>query len=154
MERRVFLGGIAALGATAVSMGPTRAQEAPVGRSEWDAAGREPVDLAALTEDELVHVPVLTLPSAPRVGRAFDLAVQIGVTPHEATAEHRIDWIDVRLEDAALVGRSVFCVDLSADVPYPVVRVPLVLSAAATLVVRARCTQHGVWVTRRAITPT
>lgn len=145
MERRAFLGGVALLGAVGV---PVRvAAQAP--RAEWSAAGREPVDLAAMTAEELAHVPVLTLPSAPRLGRPFDLAVQIGVTPLSATAEHRIDWIEVRLDD-----RSVFSVDLSADVPYPVVRVPLVLTAAGNLVVRARCTQHGVWVTRRALAPT
>ena len=146
MERRLFLGGVAALGATAVMSERARAQVAA--RLEWAEAGREPVDVSAMSADELIHVPVLTLPSAPRLGRAFDLAVQIGVTPHESTAEHRIDWIEVRLDE-----RSVFAADLSSDVPYPVVRVPLVLRAAATLVVRARCTQHGVWVTRRALTP-
>ena len=149
MERRLVLGGVAALGATAAGLRQARAQDGSVVRAEWSAAGREPVDVAAMSAEELVHVPVLTLPGVPRLGRAFDLAVQIGVQPHEVTAEHRIDWIDVRLDD-----RPVFSADLSADVPYPIVRVPLVLHGAATLVVRARCTQHGVWVTRRALAPT
>jgi superoxide reductase len=89
---------------------------------------------------------VLTLPERVRAGRAFDLVVQIGVRPHEITAEHRIEWIEVCLDD-----RRVLVADLSADVAYPVVRVPVSLRAPATLTARARCSQHGVWMTQRRI---
>ena len=120
-------------------------------RAEWtasgDLAGREPIDPSALTDEERVHVPVVTLPHRVHAGRPFDLVVQIGVLPHEQRGEHRIDWIEVALDE-----RRVMVADLSADVAFPILRVPIVLAAAATLSVRARCTQHGVWLTRRPLT--
>lgn len=149
MERRRFL---SLAGVTAVAALPGRAH-AQVTRADWSGAGepsgREPIDTSALTDEERVHVPVLRLPSRVRTGRAFDLVVQIGVRPHECTAEHRIDWVEISLGE-----RRVFVADLSADVPYPVVRVPLILHEPATLTARARCTLHGVWRTRRDLTPT
>lgn len=145
MERRRFLGAVG-LGAGTVLL-PVRAR-AQEGRAEWTAEGREPADAAAMSAEELAHVPVLSLPTAPRFGRPFDLAVQVGVTPLAPSDEHHVDWIEVKLDD-----RSIFVADLSLEVPYPVLRVPIVLAAAGTLVVRARCSAHGVWVTRRALTP-
>lgn len=146
MERRRFLGAVG-LGAGALALpGRVVAQD---GRAEWAAEGREPADLAAMSPEELAHVPVLSLPTSPRLGRPFDLAVQIGVTPLAPNGEHHVDWVEVKLDD-----RSIFVADLSLEVPYPVLRMPIVLAAAGTLVVRARCSAHGVWVTRRAITPT
>lgn len=145
MERRRFLGAVG-LGAGALAL-PARlsAQE---GRAEWTAEGREPADPAAMSPEELAHVPVLSLPSSPRIGRPFDLAVQIGVTPLAPSDEHHVEWIEVKVDD-----RSIFVADLSLEVPYPVLRLPIVLGAAGTLVVRARCSVHGVWITRRALTP-
>ncbi len=147
MDRRAFaLGSLALLVA---SPGAARAQRCP--REEWsgtgEPAGREPVDAEALTDQERSHVPVLTLPRHVRVGRPFDLAVQIGLRPHEMSAAHHIDWIEVCLDE-----QRVAVIDLGADVPFPIVRVPIVLHGPAVLVARARCNQHGVWRTRREIT--
>jgi superoxide reductase len=153
MDRRTLLrgsvaSGLAALGSPLV---PSRAA-AQVTRADWsptgELTGHEPADLASLTDEERVHVPVITLPARLRVGRSFDLVVQVGVRPHECTEEHHVDWIEV-----ALGERRVFVADLSLDVPFPVVRVPLVVRAAETLTVRARCNQHGVWRTRRELSP-
>ena len=162
-SRRGFLGGsiaAAAVGGMAW-VAPAAAQPRPqpqppgrggrVVRAEWTAAGppdgREPVDPTAPTEEERIHVPVLTLPRAVRAGRAFDLVVRIGVTAHVMAADHRIDWVEV------MVGQErAWVMDLGAGVPYPVIRVPLVMSGAGTIVVRARCTQHGVWRTRHDVT--
>ena len=93
-----------------------------------------------------MHAPRMTLPHRVRSMRPFDLVVQIGAPPHECTETHRIDWIEVVLDE-----RRVMTADLSIDVPFPIVRVPIVLHADATLIVRARCIQHGVWMTRRPI---
>lgn len=109
--------------------------------------GREPADAAELTPEERRHVPVMVLPQRVRAGRPFDFVAQIGVEPHVMTPSHHIDWIEV-----AVGEERVFVTDLSPRVPYPIVRVPLVLEAGATEVtVRAHCTLHGTWRTRRAL---
>jgi len=147
MDRRAFVGGsLAALASwpwTSAS-----AQRCP--REDWlptgAPSGREPTDPEVLSDQERSHVPVLTLPRHVHLGRPFDLVVQIGLRPHEMSAAHHIDWIEVSLDD-----HRVTVIDLTPDVPYPIVRVPIVVHAAGTLIARARCNQHGVWMTRRAL---
>jgi superoxide reductase len=157
MQRRRFF----SLAGAGALVGLPAAAAAQVVREGWSGAGeptgREPSDAAALSDEERVHVPVLSLPARVRAGRAFDLVVQIGVRPHESTAEHRIDWIEVALGPAAGASgewRRVVVADLSVDVPYPVLRVPVMIREPATLVARARCNVHGVWRTVRELTPT
>ncbi len=143
MDRRAF-----ALGSLAVLALPTlaRAQR----REEWSGTGtptgRVPADPEQLTDEERSHVPVLTLPRHVHLGRPFDLVVQIGLRPHEMSSAHHIDWIEIDVDE-----RRVAVIDLSTDVPFPIVRVPIVLHAAGTLTARARCNQHGVWMTSRPI---
>lgn len=151
MERRDFVrGSLAALASTALAPAHADAQRCPPLRAEWDASapplGREPASADALTDEERSHVPVLTLPRHVRPGRSFDLVVQIGLRPHESTAAHHIDWVEVCLDT-----RRVAVIDLTDAVPYPIVRIPIVVPGPTTLVARGRCTQHGVWMTRRAI---
>lgn len=152
MDRRSFIRGTLGAGVALAWLGAPGLSRAQVTRAEWQPTGpltgREPIDVHALTEEERLHVPVLTLPARVRNGRSFDLVVQVGVRPHECTPEHHIEWVEV-----ALGERRVFVADLSIDVPFPVLRVPLVVRAEETLTVRARCNQHGVWRTQRALTP-
>jgi desulfoferrodoxin (superoxide reductase-like protein) len=152
MERRIFLGasiaGAAGLALPAVSRAQRRAQSAGrVTRPSWSESGppdgREPRDPTAPDADERLHAPVVRMPARVEPGRAFDLAVQIGLAMHPMTGDHRIGWID------CFVGEErVWVVDLSAHVPYPVARIPLRLAERAPITVRAWCTQHGVWRTR------
>jgi len=152
MQRRAWLAGGVASGVVLVGapLFPKRAH-AQV-RPDWSATGplegREPRDLYTLTSEERIHVPVFTLPARLRAGRSFDLIVQVGIQPHECTEDHHIDWIEVALDE-----RRVFVADLSSDIPFPVVRVPLAVHVASMLTVRARCNQHGVWRTQRALEP-
>jgi superoxide reductase len=152
MQRRAWLAGGLASGVVLVgaSLSPRRVRAQA--RADWSPSGplegREPRDLSALTPEERIHVPVLTLPARLRIGRSFDLIVQVGLQPHECTEDHHIDWIEVALDE-----RRVFVADLSRDIPFPVVRVPLAVHVASTLTVRARCNQHGVWRTQRALEP-
>ncbi|AKF04649.1 desulfoferrodoxin family protein [Sandaracinus amylolyticus] len=156
MERRRFLRGsivgaaTLALPSAAVAQRGRGTSACPPARAEWSAegalTGTQVADASALTEDERTHAPVLTLPERVRAGRPFDLVVQVGVRPHEMSVEHRIEWLEVRLDD-----RVVWVADLSPDVAYPIVRVPLALREPSQLIARARCNQHGVWMTRRAI---
>lgn len=146
MDRRAFaLGSLAALAAW-----PIARTAAAQRREDWTGTGaptgREPADADALTDEERGHVPVLTLPRHVHLGRPFDLVVQIGLRPHEMSVAHHIDWIEVSLGE-----RRVAVVDLTVDVPYPIVRLPIVVHAAGTLIARARCNQHGVWMTRREL---
>lgn len=155
MERRSFLRSGTVLAGSLVLSGEAAAQARcpayPRLRADWsdtgEPIGRTPRNPAAMTDEERMHVPVLTLPERIRSGRPFDLVVQIGVRPHEIRAEHRVEWIEVCVDE-----RRVIVADLSADVAYPVVRVPIVMVASGTISARARCNQHGVWLTRRAIT--
>ena len=153
MERRAFLVSGSIIAGSIAIPGDAAAQRRtrPTLRAEWSGTGvpdgRAPADPSAMSDEERMHVPVLTLPQRVRSGRPFDLVVQIGVRPHEITAEHRVDWIEVCLDE-----RRILVADLSVDVAYPVVRVPIVMTATAMLTARARCTQHGVWITRREIT--
>jgi superoxide reductase len=147
MDRRAFVGGsLAAL--ACVPWASASAQRCP--RQDWSSTGaltgREPADPEVLSDEERSHVPVLTLPRHVHLGRPFDLVVQIGLRPHDMSAAHHIDWIEVALDD-----HRVTVIDLTPDVPYPIVRVPIVVHAAGTLIARARCNQHGVWMTRRAL---
>lgn len=153
MERRAFVRGslIALVSTPLIQAAPALAQRRdPPLRADWaptgPLTGREPTDPSALTDEERSHAPRLTLPHRVRSGRPFDLVVQIGAPPHECTDAHRIDWIEVALDE-----RRVMTADISVDVPFPILRVPIVLRTNATLVARAHCTQHGVWMTRRAI---
>lgn len=92
------------------------------------------------------HLPVLALPARPRLGRPFDLVVRVGDPMHEQRRDHHVQWVDVHLDDVRL-----FVCELSPEVPYPVVRVPVVLRRAGELVVRVRCSQHGVHALRRTV---
>lgn len=150
MERRRFFGalgglGMGALGAGTIVSATATAQEAcRAGESETP---RE------LTSDvvgaDRMHLPIVSLPARPRLGRAFDLVVRVGDPTHEQRQDHHIAWIEVRYGTDRL-----FVCDLSADVPFPVVRVPVVLRRADELTVRLRCTRHGTFLWRRALTPT
>lgn len=147
MDRRAFVhGSLAALATLPLARVASAQPRCP--RPDWDGTaaptGREPADAEAMTDEERSHVPVLTLPRHVHLGRPFDLVVQIGLRPHEMIAAHHIDWIEVCLDT-----HRVAVIDLSADVPYPIVRVPIVVHAPGTLIARARCNQHGVWMTRR-----
>lgn len=159
IERRGFVG--LSLGALASSIGaalvlPGRAAAQPRRgrgslRPDWTAEGppdgREPSDPTAPSEEERIHVPTLSVPAAIRAGRPFDLVVQIGFTAHPMQPDHRIDWVEVRIGET-----RAWVIDLGPGVPFPVVRVPVVLEQAAPITVRARCSQHGVWRTRHSVT--
>lgn len=89
---------------------------------------------------------MLTLPPRIVAGRAFDLVVQVGLTPHAMEAEHFITWVELLLgEERAWVT------DLSPSVAYPIVRLPVRVARSTTLTVRAHCNRHGVWRTRLPI---
>ncbi len=149
MERRAFVHGSLAALAT-LPIGRLAHAQTRITRQDWSGTGaptgREPADPESLTDEERSHVPVLTLPRRVHLGRPFDLVVQIGLHPHEMIAAHHIDWIEICLDE-----RRVAVVDLTTDVSYPIVRLPIVVHAPATLSARARCNQHGVWMTRRPL---
>lgn len=110
-------------------------------------SGREPHNPNAMSPEERLHCPALTMPDRVHPGRAFDLVVRIGVDVHPMDAAHHIERVEVELD-----GVLAWAADLSARVPFSVVRIPLMLAADAThaaLAVRARCNVHGVWLTRR-----
>lgn len=118
------------------------AQERPGAADEGRELGPEATGL------DRTHLPTLSLPARPRLGRSFDLVVRIGEPLHEQRREHHILWVEVRH-----AGEVLFVCDLSPSVPFPVVRVPVVLRRSGDLVVRACCSQHGVFRTRLPLIP-
>ena len=156
MERRGFLwasiAGTAGLAASTASVASAQGRPARgrVTRPSWAERGgpdgREPRDPTAPDADERLHVPVVRIPSRIETGRAFDLAVQIGLTMHPMSAEHHVGWIDCFVGD-----ERVWVIDLGPHVPYPVVRVPVRLADREDITVRGYCNQHGVWRTRVAV---
>lgn len=144
MERRRFLRALGAGSAGLVLAAPsvTAAQQ----RQGIDEPGREL--LADASGIDRTHLPMLALPARPRLGRSFDLVVRIGDPLHEQRRDHHVEWIEVRY-----AGEALFACDLSASVPFPVVRIPVVLRQAAELVVRLRCSQHGVHRFSRPLAP-
>jgi desulfoferrodoxin-like iron-binding protein len=153
MERRSFvwtaIAGTAGLGVAAseVSAQARPGRGGRVTRPSWSERGgpegREPRDPTAPDADERLHAPVVRVPSRVEPGRAFDLAVQIGLTMHPMSAEHHVGWIDCFVGD-----ERVWVIDLTPHVPYPVVRVPVRLAERADITVRGYCNRHGVWRTR------
>jgi superoxide reductase len=156
MRRRGFLLTAGAAGASgllgsAFTAGASAQPRAsgPPGRRDWSPTGPRRGREASgglLTAEERAHLPVVTLPDLLRRGRGFDLAVQVGSPTHAMAADHHIQWIEVAIDD-----RPVAVADLTPAVPWPVLRVPLVLDGDAELRVRARCNEHGVWMTRAAL---
>lgn len=147
MERRRFLRalgvGASSTGLALVAAPAASAQE----RRGLDEPGRElPADASGL---DRTHLPILSLPARLRLGRSFDLVVRIGEPLHEQRRDHHIEWVDVRY-----AGELLFACDLSPNVPFPVVRVPVVLRRSGELIVRARCAQHGVVRHTLALAPT
>lgn len=143
IERRAFL--LGALGACGgVGLCPTAlAQERP-------GQGETPRSIASdVTGADRIHLPIVSLPARPRLLRAFDLVVRIGDPLHEQRRDHHIQWIEARYG-----AERLFVCELSPDVPFPVVRVPVVLRRADELAVRLRCSRHGAFEWRLAITPT
>lgn len=134
--------GLGLAGCALLGRGTALAQPPPGGPLE----GREPRDPNDLTPEERAHAPVLVMPRAVRAGRPFDLVVQIGVEPHPMERGHRIEWVEVHAGE-----ERVFASTLGPAVAFPIVRVPIVLSAPTVLTVRARCNRHDVWRTRREI---
>ncbi|MBN8614791.1 MAG: hypothetical protein J0L92_29600 [Deltaproteobacteria bacterium] len=147
MERRRFFGALGALGAGTIVSASASAQEAVACRA-GDRETPHPITNAAAGADRM-HLPIVSLPARPRLGRAFDLVVRVGEPLHEQRIDHHIAWIEARYGSDRL-----FVCDLSPDVPFPVVRVPVVLRRVDELAVRLFCTRHGAFEWRLALTPT
>lgn len=145
--RRLFVGSLGATVAAGASalITPASAQEGGCRALEL-ATPRELTNEA--TGLERTHLPVVALPARPRIGRSFDLVVRVGEPMHEQRRDHHIAWVEVRYGADRL-----FVCDLSPDVPFPVVRVPVILRRADELLVRVACTRDGSFVWRLPLAP-
>jgi desulfoferrodoxin (superoxide reductase-like protein) len=150
MERRRFFGALGGLGVGVLGAG-TMVSASASGQAACRAGENEtPHEIANdVVGADRMHLPIVSLPARPRLGRAFDLVVRVGDPTHEQRQDHHIAWIEVRYGADRL-----FVCDLSPDVPFPVVRVPVVLRRADELAVRFFCTRHGTFLRRRPLTPT
>jgi desulfoferrodoxin (superoxide reductase-like protein) len=146
--RRLFVGSLGATVAAGASalVAPAVAQETP-GRVHERATPRELSDEASGLER--THLPRIALPARPRLGRAFDLVVRIGEPMHEQRRDHHVAWVEV-----SYGADRLFVCDLSADVPFPVVRIPVILRRPDELRVRLACTRDGSFVWRLPLAPT
>jgi desulfoferrodoxin (superoxide reductase-like protein) len=145
--RRLFVG---SLGATVVA--GASALVSPGSAQDGSCRPLERARPRELTSDatglDRMHLPVIALPARPRLGRSFDLVVRIGEPMHEQRRDHHIAWVEV-----AYGADRLFVCDLSPDVPFPVVRVPVVLRRADELVVRVACARDGSFVWRLPLAP-
>jgi desulfoferrodoxin (superoxide reductase-like protein) len=118
-------------------------------RPDWRATGPREGTLVDASSEGISseHVPRITLPARPRLMRPFDLVVRIGEN-HPQRADHFIAWVEVAYE-----GEILFITDLSPSVPFPVVRIPVLLRREGTLTVRAHCTRHGTFMLAQALRP-
>ena len=120
-------------------------------RPAWSASGPREGTLvdASSTGVHREHLPLISLPARPRLQRPFDLVVRIGDPNHPQRSDHFIAWVE-----AAYAGELLFVADLSPSVPFPVVRIPVILRRAGLLTIRAHCTRHGTFLWQQALTPT
>lgn len=102
-----------------------------------------PKDMAAMTDLEKKHHPVIDCPDTVTAGKPFPVRINVGEIPHVMEAAHFIQWIEVRF------GESIYTrVELTPDVSRPEVTVTLVKHAKhekGTLRVIERCNLHGAW---------
>ena len=102
-----------------------------------------PKDMAAMTDLEKKHHPVIDCPDTVRAGEPFQVRINVGSIPHVMEEGHFVQWIEVRF------GESLYSrVELTPAVSRPEVSVSLVKHAKhakGTLRVIERCNLHGTW---------
>lgn len=110
----------------------------------------KPKDMAAMTDLEKKHHPVIDCPDTVKAGEPFPVRISVGSMPHVMEEGHFVQWIEVRF------GESLYSrVDLTPAVSRPEVTVTLVKHAKhqkATLRVIERCNLHGAWEAAKEIT--
>ncbi|MBI2898274.1 MAG: hypothetical protein HYY06_32290 [Deltaproteobacteria bacterium] len=139
-SRRTFVKSLV-IGAVGAVAGRARAQDADPFATMHRAA-----DPAHPTPEERAHAPALTVPARVRSGRAFDLGIAVGAPLHESSAEHHIEWIEVRVG-----SRQVARLELAPAGAQPLLRVRIVLGESAPVRVMAMCSRHGLWETTRTV---
>jgi desulfoferrodoxin-like iron-binding protein len=100
------------------------------------------------TPIEKEHVPVIRIPDNPPRNQPFTVSVQIGEVLHEATKDHRIEWIEGFLDK-----ERIFRWEISPAVAEPRLSFSLKVDQYKTLKIEARCNQHGIWGTEVLIRP-
>ncbi len=153
MERRRFFGALGGLTMGGLGVGAIVGAATSTAEAQEACRPGEGESPREITNDvsgaDRMHLPLVSLPARPRLLRAFDLVVRVGEPMHEQRRDHHIQWLEVRYGADRL-----FVCDLSPDVPFPVVRVPVVLRRVDELTVRLRCSRHGAFVWRVALAPT
>lgn len=149
LSRRSFASALLPLG-IALQSGRLQAQLLHP-RPSWSATGPREGTRVDANSDGLAreHLPFVSLPARPRLQRPFDLVVRIGDPNHPQRSDHFIAWVE-----AAYADELLFVADLSPSVPFPVVRIPVILRRPGLLTIRAHCTRHGTFLWQQALTPT
>ena len=148
MERRRFLGAVGSGLATGLAGALSASRVAAQDRGRPGEGDAPRVLTREASGLDRTHLPILSLPARTRLGRSFDLVVRIGEPLHEQRRDHHVQWVEVRYGADRL-----FVCELSPDVPFPVVRIPVILRRSDELAVRTRCSQHGSFEWRLALTP-
>lgn len=120
-------------------------------RPSWNAVGPREGTLVDANSEGVPreHLPFISLPARPRLQRPFDLVIRVGEPSHPQRSDHFIAWVEAAYDEELL-----FVADLSPSVPFPVVRIPVILRRAGLLTIRAHCTRHGTFRLQQALTPT
>lgn len=108
----------------------------------------EAEDPKNLSDLEKKHLPAVDAPDSVAMGECFELTAEVGrLLAHPNEHSHFIEFLDVYADETYL-ARADFT-DVTAC---PKVTFRLRLNhPARELRVYERCSQHGVWVTRRPI---
>jgi superoxide reductase len=101
----------------------------------------KPKDMAAMTDLEKKHLPVIEAPDSVAAGACFQVTVEVGkLLAHPNEHAHFIEYIDL-YQDQVLLARA----DLSAVKTCPKVTFAVAVSKGGKLRAFASCNLHGIW---------
>jgi len=104
-----------------------------------------PADSSTLTEEEIKHIPVITVGTncgSEHAGVCTNLSIRVGEIPHVMETEHYITFIDIYRDKKFLV-RTTF----TPRRTYPAVALHLNLNEGRLAVI-ADCNIHGSWLAK------
>jgi len=157
LQRREFLKRTALLtGGVLLAAGPVAAAPAAqklTGYVEVDPVLFQGINRAAgkageKTVLEKKHAPQIEVPAQIKAGEPFAVTVTIGEIIHPMTAAHYIGYIEM-LAGNEPAGRM----ELRPGFNAPKATFFLALEKPVTLVVRQYCNLHGLWESRKEVTP-
>ncbi|MBI5846669.1 MAG: class II SORL domain-containing protein [Nitrospirae bacterium] len=112
----------------------------------------KPKDLAAMTDFEKKHTPLIDCPDTVVADQPFTVKLKVGELPHVTEEGHFIQWAEVKF------GENLYArIEFSPVLSVPEATVTLKKSSKhskGTLRVLSKCNLHGLWEASKEITIT